>query len=174
MSAKRHIIAPRYVTVHSGARDGYQLTLALAEAGMLEALVTDVFWATDGKWTKLLTSLLPSHFLETLRRRAHPTLASGHVKCCLLSGLLVIVLDKLPRVPFAARRFATRHADAILGGAAGELATRRGAGPGQLQLLRPRGVLTLPRPRHTLSTAPASAEHATHFDRRDGRASRLC
>ncbi len=95
---------------------------------MLEALVTDVFLATDGKWTKLLTSLLPSHFLETLRRRAHPALASGQVKCCLLSGLLVIVLDKLPRVPFATRRFATRHADAILGGAAGELATRRGAG----------------------------------------------
>jgi glycosyltransferase involved in cell wall biosynthesis len=118
----------RYVTVHSGARDGYQLSLALAEAGMLEALVTDLYWPADHFWAKVLSSLLPSPLSDTLRRRCIPALPSSRVKSCAASGMMTLLLDKLPRISFALRRRTARHTDAVLGRTAGKLATRRGAG----------------------------------------------
>lgn len=36
---------PKAVVVHAGARDSYQLAYALAEVGLLEALVTNVYSA---------------------------------------------------------------------------------------------------------------------------------
>lgn len=38
------------VVALAGARDGYQLPLALSEADLLEALVTDVYWPSDKRW----------------------------------------------------------------------------------------------------------------------------
>jgi glycosyltransferase involved in cell wall biosynthesis len=38
------------VVAFAGARDGYQLPLALSEAGLLEALVTDMYWPVDKSW----------------------------------------------------------------------------------------------------------------------------
>lgn len=120
--------AGRYVTVHSGARDGYQLTLALAEAGMLEALVTDLYWSADGTWARIAEMFLPDSVSDTLRRRRHPALYSKDVRSCALAGLMAWVLGRLPHLPFAARRAAARYADAVLGRTAASLATRKGCG----------------------------------------------
>lgn len=59
------------VVAFSGNRDAYQLPLALHEGGLLEALVTDVYWPLDRGWFQLLvrpwrddTGRLP-HALES-------------------------------------------------------------------------------------------------------------
>ncbi len=41
---------PRAVVALAGARDYYQLPLALCEAGLLQKLVTDVYWPADRAW----------------------------------------------------------------------------------------------------------------------------
>jgi glycosyltransferase involved in cell wall biosynthesis len=117
----------RSVVVHSGARDGYQLALALSEAGLLEALVTDLYWPADRAWARRFASLLPASIRSLVAQRNHPALPSREVKSCVVSGLTTLLLDKLPRVDFALRREAMRHTDAVLGRTAGDLATRRGA-----------------------------------------------
>src|SRR5215216_3756414 len=51
---------PKAVVVLAGARDKYQLPLALHEGGLLESLVTDFYWPLDSKWlSSPLHSLLP-------------------------------------------------------------------------------------------------------------------
>ncbi len=55
-------------------------------------------------------------------------LSSNEVKQCVSVGLRGLLLDKLPRVPFSARRKSNRAADASLGRAAGRMARERGAG----------------------------------------------
>src|ERR1700733_11712706 len=47
------------VVVHGGARDSYQLALALSEAGLLDSLVTDLFWPTDRAWANIVAGLFP-------------------------------------------------------------------------------------------------------------------
>ena len=63
------------VVVHSGARDGYQLARALSEAGMLDTLVTDLYWPSDRKWAKSLSRVLPARLLGLMKQRSEP-----HVK----------------------------------------------------------------------------------------------
>src|SRR5436305_14528002 len=41
---------PQAVVVLAGARDYYQLPLALHEAGLLRSLVTDMYWPADRRW----------------------------------------------------------------------------------------------------------------------------
>src|SRR5262245_60373342 len=41
---------PKAVVVLAGARDNYQLPLALHEGGLLQGLVTDVYWPADKQW----------------------------------------------------------------------------------------------------------------------------
>src|SRR2546423_6646558 len=41
---------PQAVVVLAGARDHYQLPLALHEAGLLRSLVTDMYWPADRRW----------------------------------------------------------------------------------------------------------------------------
>ena len=59
------------VVAFAGNRDAYQLPLALYEGGLLEALVTDIYWPLDRKWFERLvqawrddTGRLP-HALES-------------------------------------------------------------------------------------------------------------
>jgi glycosyltransferase involved in cell wall biosynthesis len=59
----------RFVTAHAGARDQYQLSLALFEAGLLEELVTD-FYAPD---------LLFRHWPDKIGKRYCPGLTSSAV-----------------------------------------------------------------------------------------------
>lgn len=44
------IVLPKAVVVLAGARDRYQLPLALNEAGILHKMVTDMYWPADRKW----------------------------------------------------------------------------------------------------------------------------
>ncbi len=116
------------VVVHGGARDNYQVALAMAESGLLESLVTDLFFPADRAWSRLVDRLAPAAFRELLRRRNHPALPSRLVRQCVGAGLRELFLPRLPRVSFALRRRSNRAADRTLGMAAGKLARRHHAG----------------------------------------------
>jgi len=120
--------APKAVVVQSGARDAYQVARALSDAGMLEALVTDLFWPSDRRWAQAIQTRLPASLRALLQSRSDCRLPSSRVHLCALSGLANLFLDKLPRVPLALRRRLTRSTDANLGRTAGRLAARTGAG----------------------------------------------
>jgi glycosyltransferase involved in cell wall biosynthesis len=121
-------ITPRMVVVQSGARDAYQVALALAEAGLLERLVTDLFWPADRAWARTLAGHLPRGLQAMARQRSEPGLPSSAVHLQAINGGLTLVLDKLRCVPTKLRRGMMRHADAALGRTAGRLANRRNAG----------------------------------------------
>ena len=116
------------VVVHGGARDAYQLALALSEAGLLEKLVTDLFWPSDRPWAKVLAGALPRRWLSQLQRRSARNLPSRQVTTLPSAGLGGLLLDKLHGLPFVAKRKASRSADAMLGRAAGLTARRTSAG----------------------------------------------
>lgn len=118
----------KVVLVHGGARDAYQLALALSEAGLLEALVTDLFWSEERSWARMLAKQLPASVLRKLRQRSAVGLPPSSVSTCPVAGLGGLVLDRLHRVPFSMRRKWVRSADARLGTKAGKLAKREGAG----------------------------------------------
>lgn len=116
----------RAVVVQSGARDAYQVALALSEADMLEALVTDLFWPADRPWARIAERLLPPGLRQQLRRRSAPQLPSTRVRQLAFRGAQTIFLERFPRASAAARRSAMRAADAALGRYAGTLARRTG------------------------------------------------
>ncbi len=118
----------KLVVVHAGARDAYQVALALEQAGMLEVLVTDLFWPADKPSLRRLVQRFTPRLLPVLERRSRQGLSFGRVQLKFLHGLLSFVLDNLPHVPFSWRRKATRIADSSLGTTAGTLARRTGAG----------------------------------------------
>ncbi len=116
------------VAVHSGARDAYQLALALAEDGLLEILVTDLFWPADHPRAAALASHLPATLQAMLRQRSEPRLSAERVRSVPFTGLATLLVDKivakLPKAPAALRRRMMRHADSVLGRTAGKLARR--------------------------------------------------
>lgn len=117
----------KFVVVHSGARDNYQLARALSEAGMLEALITDLFYPVDEEWRLKLLRALPRGLRSLLLQRSTPGLTSSEVRLCPGTGLLTLLSDKLPITPLELRRVITRRADATLGREAGRHASRRSA-----------------------------------------------
>ena len=117
---------PKTVVVHRGARDAYQVSAALADAGMLDSLVTDLYWPADG-FASRLARVLPSRFASQLRARYSDHLPSAFVQQTLLSGLISFALDKIPVAPFSWRQQATRWTDRTIGRRAGMLAAARGA-----------------------------------------------
>ena len=116
------------VVVHAGARDSYQVALALSQAGILEALITDLFWPISTHWAKYLDLLMPARLRELAMRRSSPLLSSQQVRSHILLGLYCLLLEKLPSVFFQLRRNGIRALDAALGRAAGRLARQSGAG----------------------------------------------
>ena len=124
----RRLAGQKVVVVHGGARDGYQVALALSEAGLLQALVTDLFWPSDRPWARHLSGLLPASLQSMLRQRSQPALPSSEVRNCVLAGCKTLLLDRLPRASFDLRRRAVRSADSTLGRAAGRLAAESGSG----------------------------------------------
>ena len=118
----------RVVVVHAGARDAYELAAALAEAGLLETLVTDLLWPDNLQRTDGLILQLSRRVHQLLHQRSKPGLSSGHVRMRWLGGLRTLLLDKFPGVPLAWRRKSTRAADAELGRAAGTVAKRTHSG----------------------------------------------
>jgi glycosyltransferase involved in cell wall biosynthesis len=110
----------RVVVVHRGARDAYQVAAALADAGLLERLVTDLYWSGDPGWS----SLLPHSIQRGLAKRNHPGVPSSLVRQTPASGLTSFLLEKVTLLPFALRRRTVRSTDATLGRVAGELAAK--------------------------------------------------
>ncbi len=117
----------KVVVVHSGARDRYQVALALSQAGLLHCLVTDFFWSEETRLGRFLSRWLPARLLAMLRQRSAPGLPPSQVKTCLRAAFGGLLLDKAHFIPFAFRRWMTRKADDTLGTVAGRLARRSGA-----------------------------------------------
>ena len=114
------------VVVHAGARDSYQLALALSEAGLLQSLVTDLLWPSEQGWASRLSTWPPLH--DLLSRRSAFGLPFRQVRLCAIHGLAALLIERLPKLPFAVRRKVTRHLDAVLGIFAGKLARKQHAG----------------------------------------------
>ncbi len=117
----------RVVVVHRGARDAYQTAAALARAGLLERLVTDLYWPAAQPWARALESVLPASLRRLLRSRHHPDIPSHRVRTVPASGLTSFLLEKIKRTPQNLRRNAIRSTDSTLGRTAGELARRTGS-----------------------------------------------
>lgn len=112
------------VVVHRGARDAYQVAAALAKAGMLEQLVTDLYWPEDRAFVAQVARLLPSSLLRLVRTRHHADVPGSLVRQTPFIGLGSYLLEKLKTAPFSWRREAIRATDATLGRVAGRLAAR--------------------------------------------------
>ncbi|MBE7158884.1 MAG: hypothetical protein INR62_10720, partial [Rhodospirillales bacterium] len=105
----------KVVVVHGGARDGYQVAQALAEADLLQALITDLFWPEDRAWARLMADCLPRDAQALLRARSSPGVPVSKVRTSVIAGLKALSLDRMKRLPFSLRRKAIRSADASLG-----------------------------------------------------------
>lgn len=105
---------PKAVVALAGARDYYQLPLALHEGGLLQALVTDMYWPVDRKWFSL-GSLLPQ---ELISARYCPGLRGARVRVPTL-GLCASALTKAVR----STRL-NRYIDKVLGSEARRIAVR--------------------------------------------------
>jgi glycosyltransferase involved in cell wall biosynthesis len=112
----------RTVVVHRGARDAYQVASALAEAGLLECLVTDLYWPNDKPLPARLARRAKDSIRQMLLARFSPLLPSKLVTQTLVSGTISHLLDKLPGSPFSWRRRATRWTDSEMGRTAGATA----------------------------------------------------
>jgi len=117
----------KFVVAHAGARDNFEVALALAEQMMLEALVTDLYWHADRWWAKWLEVALPSEVRAALHRRYSPSLPSSRIRTSILPGTTALLARKLPFVPHAWQRRAIRFGDARLGHSAGKFAKQRKA-----------------------------------------------
>jgi glycosyltransferase involved in cell wall biosynthesis len=81
---------PRAVTVLAGARDYFQLPLALAEADLLEVLVTDLYWPDDREWLgKTLRRVVPGRLIE---KRYRLGLSSSSVRLSWLALAAWVVM----------------------------------------------------------------------------------
>lgn len=67
----------KYIVVHAGKRDDYQVALALAESNMLFALVTEAYFPLDKKWLVTLSNFFG--ITSTLHKRYKTGLSSDKV-----------------------------------------------------------------------------------------------
>jgi glycosyltransferase involved in cell wall biosynthesis len=95
---------------------------ALAEAGLLECLVTDLYWPGDRRWAEKITLQVGDGIRQMLQARYSPSLPSSLVAQTLFSGIISHLLDKWSASPFSWRRRATRWTDRVMGQTAGERA----------------------------------------------------
>jgi glycosyltransferase involved in cell wall biosynthesis len=116
----------KVVVVHRGSRDAYQAACALQEAGMLDRLVTDLYWPADRSAANYAKRFLPAALGRALMKRYAAGLPSQKVDTASFRGFLSHALEFSP-VPFAWKRGATRRTDAALGRRAGRLAVRNGS-----------------------------------------------
>lgn len=118
---------PKIVTVHRGARDGYQVALALQESGLLESLVTDLYWPADRTWANAAETVLPERVNNQLRKRNLEGLPFEAIEQHPVSGLTSLLIGHSTSAPFSWKRTSTRWCDRELGSRAGKLATNCGA-----------------------------------------------
>jgi glycosyltransferase involved in cell wall biosynthesis len=117
----------KVVTVHRGARDSYQVARALQEAGLLERLVTDIYWPADRGWARRIESGLPRRVSAALCCRHAAGVPADAVTSCRLSGVSSLLASKAPWLPDRWEREAVRWCDRSLGRRAGRIATRKNA-----------------------------------------------
>jgi glycosyltransferase involved in cell wall biosynthesis len=115
------------VLVHRGGRDNYQVARALQEAGLLEALVTDLYWPADRSWAGGIETIAPRKLSAALRCRHAGDLPSDSVAPCWLSGLGSFMANKSRCLPFRWEREAVRWCDRSIGRRAGRIATEKRA-----------------------------------------------
>ncbi len=115
------------VVVHAGARDAYQLALALEEHGLLDRLFTDLFWPAEATFPNQLMRRVPSLHRQA-RQRSAPGIPFGSVRLNAFRGLLCLAAEHIRSLPSDLRRRAHRSADAALGKAAGRRAQEAQAG----------------------------------------------
>ena len=115
----------KVVTVHRGARDFYQVSRALADAGLLRKLVTDLYWPADRPWAARSRRILPARIQQGIERRNTAGLPSNFVESCSTGDLFAFALEKSP-LPFPWRRAAIRFCDHLLGERAAEIAEHHG------------------------------------------------
>ena len=113
--------------MHRGARDAYQVARALREAGLLETLVTDLYWPADRAWARGFERIAPRKASAALRCRHADSLPSASVESRWMSGLGSLMAHKARYLPFAWQRGAIRWCDRDLGREAGRIAARKGA-----------------------------------------------
>jgi len=107
-------VSVRMVCVHNRNRDGYEVPLALEEAGLLDCFVTDFYAAP--RWHGVLPRFLA--------RRYRPGLPASRSHLA-IGSFVVQYLGEVLRLPMQ-RIFA--RTDRMLGAAAARLARRHGAG----------------------------------------------
>jgi glycosyltransferase involved in cell wall biosynthesis len=112
------------IVVHRGARDNYQVALALHEAGLLDTLVTDLHWPAGEPWVRAAERTIPSHLRSALRLR-FSGLPAQSVCQCAISGLFSTAVDKSSSIGFDWKRRAIRWSDRQLGTRAGKMAEKR-------------------------------------------------
>lgn len=113
--------------VHRGARDSYQVARGLSDVGMLDTLVTDLYWPAERPWARRVEGMLPGTMTEALRSRYAESLPSDSVESCWTSGLASLAVSKVPFAPYSLQRDSVRWCDRDLGRRAGELASARNA-----------------------------------------------
>jgi len=67
-----------YVCAFRGRRDSYQVPLALAEAGWLDAFITDAY---SLPWLRALSAKLPQQLREKIAFRHEPGIPNARVRC---------------------------------------------------------------------------------------------
>jgi len=70
----------QWVVVSAGARDSYNIPIALHEAGLLRRLVTDFYLSLDRPSMAVATRMLPSGIRSKISRRFDPALPSAFVQ----------------------------------------------------------------------------------------------
>lgn len=112
---------PHWVVAHCGARDHYQLPIAMRESGQLHRFVTDWYSSMDNPMLSTLLECVPQRVLSTISRRCHPDLPSRFVKDLKLRGALKSVfgtdalnLDLNKRVGQCAARVASTSGSHLL------------------------------------------------------------
>jgi len=111
--------------VHRGARYGFQVARALNEAGVLETLVTDLYWPGDRTWARAVENMLPVRLSKALRCRCAEGLPSTSVAQFWGSGISSWAVSKSEWLPYHLERDSVRWCDRILGQRAGEIATQK-------------------------------------------------
>ena len=113
----------RVVVAHRGARDRYQVARALQEAGLLDSLVTDLYWPSGAA----VDRALPARLRRMLEARTEHSIPAKRVRCCLASGVSSVAIARSRALPFACQRAALRWSDDCIGKRAGKLAAKRRA-----------------------------------------------
>ncbi|HJQ67354.1 MAG TPA: glycosyltransferase family 4 protein [Blastocatellia bacterium] len=110
---------PKAVVVLAGGRDSYQLPLALDEGGLLEALVTDLYWPADKRWfSALCAPFVPGRVLSA---RYCSDLSSSRVLLSKRSLAAAALMHVAPRSNL------NRYKDKAVSRRGGRVALRDGA-----------------------------------------------